>query len=88
VSIPVVSLFSGCGGLDLGFAQQDFASVLALDVNPSLSRRITPTMEKALLKWRTCPRSMAKTSSRYLRSERPRCPKASSGIALPDVLRG
>lgn len=35
MSIPVVSLFSGCGGLDLGFAQQDFASVLALDVNPS-----------------------------------------------------
>ncbi len=35
MSISVVSLFCGCGGLDLGFAQQDFASVLALDVNPS-----------------------------------------------------
>lgn len=30
-TIPVVSLFSGTGGLDLGFRQQGFATVLALD---------------------------------------------------------
>jgi DNA (cytosine-5)-methyltransferase 1 len=29
--IPVVSLFSGCGGLDLGFFQAGFRSVLAVD---------------------------------------------------------
>jgi site-specific DNA-cytosine methylase len=29
--IPVVSLFSGSGGLDLGFRQQGFVPVLALD---------------------------------------------------------
>ena len=32
--IPIISLFSGCGGLDLGFAQAGFHTVLALDVNP------------------------------------------------------
>jgi len=32
-SIPVISLFSGAGGLDLGFQQQGFRTVLALDVD-------------------------------------------------------
>jgi len=33
--IPVVSLFSGCGGLDLGFFQAGFRPVLAVDVDPA-----------------------------------------------------
>ncbi len=33
MSTPVVSLFSGCGGLDLGFAHEEFDTVLALDIN-------------------------------------------------------
>lgn len=32
--IPIISLFSGCGGLDLGFAQAGFRTVVALDINP------------------------------------------------------
>jgi len=31
--IPVISLFSGCGGLDLGFTRKGFEIVLALDIN-------------------------------------------------------
>ncbi len=31
VSIPVLSLFCGCGGMDLGFRRQGFVPVLALD---------------------------------------------------------
>ncbi len=33
--IPVISLFSGCGGLDLGFTRSGFEIILALDVNAS-----------------------------------------------------
>lgn len=35
MSIPVVSLFCGCGGLDLGFTQEHFETILALDINPT-----------------------------------------------------
>src|SRR5262245_33402402 len=31
--IPVISLFSGCGGMDLGFRQAGFYSVLAVDIS-------------------------------------------------------
>jgi DNA (cytosine-5)-methyltransferase 1 len=31
--IPIVSLFCGCGGFDLGFVNEDYRVVLALDVN-------------------------------------------------------
>jgi DNA (cytosine-5)-methyltransferase 1 len=34
MGIPIVSLFCGCGGLDLGFVQAGFEIVLALDVDP------------------------------------------------------
>jgi DNA (cytosine-5)-methyltransferase 1 len=34
MSIPIISLFCGAGGLDLGFAQQDFQTLLALDADP------------------------------------------------------
>jgi DNA (cytosine-5)-methyltransferase 1 len=34
MSIPILSLFSGCGGLDLGFARAGFDVVLALDADP------------------------------------------------------
>lgn len=30
--IPVISLFSGCGGLDLGFRQQGFEPIIAMDL--------------------------------------------------------
>ena len=33
--LPVISLFCGSGGLDTGFAQAGFASVLALDIEPA-----------------------------------------------------
>jgi DNA (cytosine-5)-methyltransferase 1 len=36
--IPVISLFCGCGGLDLGFAQEGFEIALALDINESAVR--------------------------------------------------
>lgn len=32
--MPVVSLFCGCGGLDLGFESEGFESVVAIDNNP------------------------------------------------------
>jgi len=31
--IPVLSLFSGCGGMDLGFRRRGFIPVLAIDIN-------------------------------------------------------
>ena len=31
--IPIISLFSGCGGLDLGFTRKGFEIVIALDIN-------------------------------------------------------
>lgn len=34
MAIPVVSLFCGCGGLDLGFVQAGFDVLLALDIDP------------------------------------------------------
>ena len=34
-SIPILSLFSGCGGFDLGFAKAGFDIALALDINQS-----------------------------------------------------
>lgn len=34
MGIPIISLFSGCGGLDLGFSQAGFETVLASDVDP------------------------------------------------------
>lgn len=34
-ALPVVSLFSGAGGLDLGFVQSGFAPILALDKEPA-----------------------------------------------------
>jgi DNA (cytosine-5)-methyltransferase 1 len=33
--IPILSLFSGCGGFDLGFANAGFEIALALDIDPS-----------------------------------------------------
>jgi DNA (cytosine-5)-methyltransferase 1 len=33
--IPIISLFSGAGGLDLGFKQAGFKTVLAIDSNPA-----------------------------------------------------
>jgi DNA (cytosine-5)-methyltransferase 1 len=33
--LNVVSLFSGCGGLDLGFQQEGFSVVAAFDINPA-----------------------------------------------------
>lgn len=38
VQLPVVSLFSGCGGLDLGFKSAGFTSVLAIDSNAAACR--------------------------------------------------
>lgn len=35
MTMPVVSLFCGCGGLDLGFVQENFDPVLALDISPA-----------------------------------------------------
>ncbi len=37
-SLPVISLFSGCGGLDLGFANAGFTPVLAIDANAAACR--------------------------------------------------
>lgn len=34
-SLKILSLFSGAGGLDLGFEQQGFESILAYDIKPS-----------------------------------------------------
>ena len=34
MGVPIISLFCGCGGLDLGFARAGFDTVLALDVDP------------------------------------------------------
>ncbi len=31
--IPIISLFCGCGGLDLGFAREGFETLLAVDIN-------------------------------------------------------
>jgi DNA (cytosine-5)-methyltransferase 1 len=33
--IPIISLFCGCGGLDLGFSREGFETVLAIDINKS-----------------------------------------------------
>src|SRR5437899_3351904 len=32
-TIPIISLFCGCGGFDLGFVSEDYEVVLALDVS-------------------------------------------------------
>lgn len=37
-SLPVISLFSGAGGLDLGFTKAGFKPVLAVDVDPAACR--------------------------------------------------
>jgi DNA (cytosine-5)-methyltransferase 1 len=37
-SLPVISLFSGCGGLDLGFATAGFTPILAIDANTAACR--------------------------------------------------
>ena len=34
-TIPILSLFSGCGGFDLGFAKAGFDVALALDIDPA-----------------------------------------------------
>jgi DNA (cytosine-5)-methyltransferase 1 len=34
-TVPILSLFSGCGGFDLGFANAGFEVALALDIDPS-----------------------------------------------------
>jgi len=33
IQIPVLSLFCGCGAMDLGFRMHDFVTVLAIDIN-------------------------------------------------------
>ena len=35
---PVLSLFSGAGGLDLGFQEAEFQAMLAIDINPAAVR--------------------------------------------------
>jgi DNA (cytosine-5)-methyltransferase 1 len=35
ISIPVLSLFCGCGAMDLGFRRQGFVPVLAIDISQS-----------------------------------------------------
>ncbi len=34
MGIPIISLFSGCGGFDLGFESSGFDVELALDIDP------------------------------------------------------
>lgn len=36
--IPIISLFCGCGGLDLGFTQEGFEVVIAFDINEAAAR--------------------------------------------------
>jgi len=36
--IPIISLFCGCGGLDLGFTQEGFEIVVAFDINEAAVR--------------------------------------------------
>src|SRR5436305_1739613 len=36
--IPIISLFCGCGGFDLGFTKARFEILLALDVNSTVVR--------------------------------------------------
>jgi DNA (cytosine-5)-methyltransferase 1 len=40
-SIPIISLFCGAGGLDLGFNQSGFRTILAIDNNPAACRTFT-----------------------------------------------
>jgi len=42
-SLQIVSLFSGSGGLDLGFKHPGFSSILGIDIAPQQSKTLIAT---------------------------------------------
>jgi DNA (cytosine-5)-methyltransferase 1 len=60
--IPIVSLFCGAGGLDLGFTQAGFKPVLAIDHDPAACR----TFEHNHTQCRVIKRDLATASRRYI----------------------
>jgi DNA (cytosine-5)-methyltransferase 1 len=60
--IPIVSLFCGAGGLDLGFTQAGFRSVLAVDHDPAACR----TFEQNHPQCRVLRRDLATAPRRYI----------------------
>ncbi|QNI30829.1 DNA cytosine methyltransferase [Alloacidobacterium dinghuense] len=60
--LPVISLFSGCGGLDLGFANAGFTSILAIDANAAACR----TYERNHVSTRVFKRDLSKLPRKYI----------------------
>lgn len=60
--LPVVSLFSGSGGLDRGFSNAGFTSVLAMDANSAACR----TFERNHARTRVLKRDLAKLPRQYV----------------------
>jgi DNA (cytosine-5)-methyltransferase 1 len=61
-SLPVISLFSGCGGLDLGFANAGFTSILAIDANGAACR----TYERNHVGTRVLKRDLSTLPRKYM----------------------
>ena len=61
-SLPVISLFSGSGGLDLGFANAGFTSVLAIDANRAACR----TYERNHVGTRVLKRDLSTLPRKYV----------------------
>jgi DNA (cytosine-5)-methyltransferase 1 len=60
--LPVISLFSGCGGLDLGFVNAGFKPVLAIDANAAACR----TYEKNHSVTRVLKRDLSTLPRKYI----------------------
>ena len=60
--LPIVSLFSGSGGLDLGFANAGFTPVLAIDANAAACR----TYERNHASTRVLKRDLSKLPRKYV----------------------
>jgi DNA (cytosine-5)-methyltransferase 1 len=60
--LPVISLFSGCGGLDLGFVNAGFEPVLAIDANAAACR----TYEKNHSLTRVLKRDLSTLPRKYI----------------------
>ena len=76
--LPVISLFSGSGGLDLGFANAGFTSILAIDANAAACR----TYERNHGDTRVLKRDLSALPRKYVLERLAELPSAAKPIGI------